>query len=65
MGLVYSSIAGYDINDSVSLWKNMNAKNKGKEPPQFLSTHPSSSTRILQLRTWIPEVRSKYPKIES
>jgi predicted Zn-dependent protease len=43
----------------------MNAKNKGKEPPQFLSTHPSSSTRILQLRTWIPEVRSKYPKIES
>ena len=65
MGLVYSSIAGYNINDSVSLWKNMNAKNKGKEPPQFLSTHPSSSTRILQLRTWIPEVRSKYPKIES
>lgn len=65
LGLVYSSMAGYDINDSVSLWKNMNAKNKGKEPPQFLSTHPTSSTRIVQLRTWIPEVRSKFPKIES
>ena len=39
----------------------MNEKNKGKEIPQFLSTHPSSVTRILQIRGWIPEIKSKFP----
>ena len=34
----------------------MAKKNKGKEPPAFLSTHPSSSKRIENLRGWIDEV---------
>jgi|TARA_B100001964_G_C14241244_1_gene605127 predicted Zn-dependent protease len=63
MGLIFSSLAGYDLNESVRLWKRMNKKNKKKEPPQFLSTHPSSKNRIIKLRGWIPEVYKKYPKI--
>ena len=31
-------------------------KNKGKEPPAFLSTHPSSKKRIENLKNWINEV---------
>jgi predicted Zn-dependent protease len=38
---------------------------KGKEPPQFLSTHPSSGTRINDLRLWIPKVKIEYPKIQN
>ena len=64
LGLIFSSLAGYDIRESVKLWKRMAAKNKGKEPPQFLSTHPSSSTRIDNLNKWITEVIIKYPPIK-
>ena len=41
------------------------AKNKkGKEPPVFLSTHPSSKNRIENLNNWISEVMIKYPPIK-
>ena len=46
LGLIFSSLSGYDIRESVNLWKRMSEKKKGKEPPVFLSTHPSSSKRI-------------------
>ena len=61
MGMAFCSMSGYDLNESVRLWKRMNEKNKDKEIPQFLSTHPSSVTRILQIRGWIPEIKSKFP----
>ena len=64
LGLIFSSLAGYDIRESVKLWERMAEKNKGKEPPQFLSTHPSSSTRITNLKKWIAEVIIKYPPIK-
>ena len=41
----------------------MAEKNKGKEPPVFLSTHPSSK-RIENLKNWINEVIIKYPPIK-
>ena len=39
LGLIFSSLSGYDIRESVKLWQRMAEKNKGKEPPVFLSTH--------------------------
>ncbi len=63
LGLIFSSLAGYDIRESVKLWERMAEKNKGKEPPQFLSTHPSSIKRIENLKRWINEVIIKYPPI--
>jgi predicted Zn-dependent protease len=63
LGLIFSSLAGYDIRESVKLWERMAEKNKGKEPPVFLSTHPSSSKRIENLNNWINEVIIKYPPI--
>tara|TARA_A100001011_G_C14055419_1_gene733772 strand:+ start:76 stop:828 length:753 start_codon:yes stop_codon:yes gene_type:complete len=64
LGLIFSSLAGYDIRESVNLWKRMAEKNKGKEPPVFLSTHPSSKKRIQNLNNWINEVIIKYPPIK-
>ena len=63
LGLIFSSLAGYDIRESINLWKRMAEKNKGKEPPVFLSTHPSSKKRIENLNNWINEVIIKYPPI--
>ena len=41
------------------------SKNKGKETPVFLSTHPSSKKRIENLNGWIEEVMIKYPPIKT
>ena len=65
LGLIFASLAGYDIRESVKLWERMAEANKGKEPPQFLSTHPSSKNRIINLTNWINEVIIKYPPIIS
>ena len=65
LGLIFSSLSGYDIRESVKLWERMSEKNKGKEPPVFLSTHPSSKKRIENLNNWISEVIIKYPPIKT
>ncbi len=65
LGLIFASLAGYDIRESVSLWERMKESNKGKEPPEWMSTHPSSGKRIEYLRNWIPEIILKYPPIPS
>ena len=49
LGLIFSSLSGYDVRESVKLWERMAEKKKGKEPPVFLSTHPSSSKIIENL----------------
>ena len=64
LGLIFSSLSGYDIRESVKLWERMAQKNKGKEPPVFLSTHPSSKKRIENLKNWISEIIIKYPPIK-
>ena len=63
LGLIFSSISGYDIRETIKVWERMKEFYKGKEPPLFLSTHPSSSNRIANLTEWINEVIIKYPPI--
>ena len=65
LGLIFSSLSGYDVRESIKLWQRMGEKNKGKEPPVFLSTHPSSKKRIENLREWISEVIIEYPPIKT
>ena len=64
LGLIFSSLAGYDIRESVKIWERMQNANKGKEPPEWMSTHPSSTRRIESLKKWIPEIIIKYPPIK-
>ena len=63
LGMIFSSLSGYDIRETVNIWKRMKDANKGKEPPEFMSTHPSSSNRIDQINSWMNEVIIKYPPI--
>ena len=41
----------------------MKEAHKGKEFPEWQSTHPSSDKRIANLNKWIPEIIIKYPPI--
>ena len=61
LGLVFTSLAGFDIRESAKIWERMKEANKGKEPPEWMSTHPSAASRIEKLKMWIPEVILKYP----
>jgi predicted Zn-dependent protease len=56
-GLILMAIAGYNPEASVSFWERMAAKSGGG--PEFLSTHPSDTTRIKQLKKSIPEAKKK------
>ena len=64
LGLIFSSLAGYDIRESVKLWERMKESYKGQEPPEWMSTHPSNLRRIESLKKWIPEITTKYPPIK-
>tara|TARA_B100000686_G_scaffold93904_1_gene100374 strand:+ start:371 stop:1192 length:822 start_codon:yes stop_codon:yes gene_type:complete len=63
LGMIFSSLSGYDIRETVKIWERMKESNKGKEPPEFMSTHPSSSNRIKQINEWMNEVIIKYPPL--
>ena len=65
LGLIFSSLAGYDIRESVKVWERMKEAYKGKEPPEWMSTHPSSDNRIVSLKNWIPEIIIKYPPLKT
>ena len=61
LGLIFSSLAGYDIRESTKIWERMKEAHKGQEPPEWMSTHPSATSRIANLNKWIPEVMFEYP----
>ena len=64
LGLIFSSLAGYDIRESVKIWERMKESRKGQEPPEWMSTHPSSARRIASLKDWIPEITLEYPPLK-
>ena len=64
LGLIFSSLSGYDIREAPKIWERMKESNKGKEPPEFMSTHPSSDNRIKKLNEWMSEVTLNYPPIK-
>ena len=60
LGLIFMAMAGYDPTTAIAFWQRMEKQQKGS-PPQFLSTHPSSTTRIEDIKALIPEAM-KYKK---
>ena len=65
LGLIFASLSGYDIRETVKIWERMKENKKGKGTPEFFSTHPSSANRIKSINTWINEIILKYPPIKS
>ena len=59
-GLYFMAKAGFDPRQSVSLWQNMQESKGGREVPEFMSTHPSSGTRIDNLVSYFPRALVAY-----
>ena len=65
LGLIFSSLSGHDIRETTKFWERMKEVNKGKEPPEFLNTHPSSKNRIENINNWLSEIIVDYPPIKT
>ena len=64
LGMIFSSLSGYDIRETAKIWERMKEFNKGKAPPEFMSTHPSAENRIKKINGWTNEIILKFPPIK-
>ena len=60
IGLVLMALAGYDPREAIGLWERMRAASSGKKQAEWLSTHPADTTRIADIRRWLPEAMQYY-----
>src|SRR5688572_4884312 len=60
IGLELMARAGYDPRAAVNVWKKMGSVQESGGPPEFLSTHPSGSSRIQDLEGALPRVMPLY-----
>ncbi len=61
VGLELAARSGYNPQAGISLWQKMSAANNGA-PPQWLSTHPASGTRIADIQKNLPNVMPLYER---
>lgn len=59
LGLYIAADARYDPREAIPLWRRMSSAGN-KAPVEFMSTHPSSETRINQIRGWMPKAMMYY-----
>ena len=64
LGLIFMSLAGYNVEESYKVWERMQEENEGRGSSEFWSTHPSPGNRIDKLKGWIPEVILQYPPVK-
>ena len=63
LGMIFSSLSGFDIRETVKIWERMKEFNKGRKTPEFMSTHPSTDNRINKINGWTNKIILKYPPI--
>ncbi len=63
LGMIFSSLSGYDIRETSKIWERMKEYNKGQTPPEFMSTHPSAENRIKKINEWTNEIILDYPPL--
>ncbi len=59
IGLVYMARAGYDPAEAPRFWDRFSQVSQGA-PPEFLSTHPASSSRKAALESQLPKANALY-----
>jgi predicted Zn-dependent protease len=61
LGLLFMARAGYDPEKAPGFWQRFSTIG-GTRPPEFLSTHPASATRVKQLKSWMSEAKAQRPQ---
>ena len=61
IGLMYLARACFDPTEAPKLWERMAEAAEGA-PAEWMSTHPSSETRIDQFKEWMPLALDEYKK---
>lgn len=57
LGLVFMIMAGYDGTEAAEVWVRMSQKSGGGSTPEILSTHPSNTSRIQDLKSYLPTAK--------
>lgn len=62
IGLYLTAMAGYNPDEAANLWRRMGQASGGQAPPEFLSTHPATTTRIQNLTALAPTAKAEARK---
>lgn len=65
IGLDLMAKAGFNPRASITLWEKMAAAGNGQEPAEFMSTHPSHSTRIDELNSHMTKALPYYQQAQA
>jgi predicted Zn-dependent protease len=65
LGLDYMAHAGFDPAASIELWKKMQVAADSATPPEILSTHPATGSRIADLSVRLPAATEAYRRARS
>lgn len=57
LGLVFMIMAGYKGEEAAEVWVRMSKKTGGSQGPEILSTHPTTDSRIQDLRSYLPTAK--------
>lgn len=64
VGLELAARGGFNPRAGITLWEKMDKASQGA-PPEFLSTHPASDTRIEEIRRHLPQVIPLYERAQA
>ena len=64
IGIMLMAKAGYDPSEAPVFWERFAGSKSGAAPIEWMSTHPSDSTRSAALRELLPQALSLYEKSE-
>ncbi|WP_027157050.1 M48 family metallopeptidase [Methylobacter luteus] len=65
IGVDLMAKAGFDPRQSINLWQKMDRAAQGQQPIEFMSTHPSHSTRIQDLNQHMPAAMGLFQQAQS
>jgi predicted Zn-dependent protease len=65
IGLNLMAKAGFDPQQSVTLWQLMSQAEQGQQPVEFMSTHPSNETRVQNLAQQMPQAMTVYQQAQA